>query len=359
LRLIITEKNDAAKKISGILGGTGVKAESYLKVPYYLFTDSEGLESAAVGLKGHVVQVDFPPEYAEWRKVEPRDLIDAPLVKTETAKSVVRAVKKLAVDATSLIIATDFDREGELIGLEALNLALEENGKLVRTVRRARFSALTAGEINRAFSNLDHLSEPLARAGEARQDIDLIWGATLTRFVSLATGRLGSQFLSVGRVQTPTLVLVAEREKERRAFVSEPFWVIKVELEHTGQRFSALHKEERFTDEARAQAIFDKLGTPGHGHCSQADLAQGPEARTVQYHQLHHGRHLSRLRRRRSHARRRGPVHGRPYQLPQDRQHGLSAVAGHEGSPGRPGARRVRARGGSTPQPRHLARQPG
>jgi DNA topoisomerase-1 len=216
-----------------------------------------------VGLKGHVVQVDFPPEFSEWRKVEPRELIDAPLVKTETAKSVVRTVKKLAADATSLIIATDFDREGELIGLEALNLAVEENSKLVRTVRRARFSALTAGEIKRAFSDLDHLSEPLAWAGEARQDIDLIWGATLTRFVSLATGRLGSQFLSGGGVQTPTLVLVAERERERRAFVSEPFWVVKVELESDGQRFSALHKEERFTDEARATSVFDKLATPG------------------------------------------------------------------------------------------------
>jgi DNA topoisomerase I len=263
LRLIITEKNDAAKKIAGILSGDGVRTESYLKVPYYLFTDTAGEASTAVGLKGHVVQVDFPPEFAEWRKVEPRELIDAPLVKTETAKSVVRTVKKLAADATSLIIATDYDREGELIGLEALNLAAEENARLIRSARRARFSALTAGEIKRAFSHLDHLSEPLARAGEARQDIDLIWGATLTRFVSLATGRLGSQFLSVGRVQTPTLVLIAEREKERRAFVSEPFWVVKVELESKGQRFSAIHKEERFTDEAKAKAVFDKLATPG------------------------------------------------------------------------------------------------
>jgi DNA topoisomerase-1 len=263
LRLIITEKNDAAKKIAGILAKGGVKEESYLKIPYYLFTDTEGQASACVGLKGHVVQVDFPPEFSEWRKVEPKALIDAPLVKTETAKSVVRAVKKLAVDASTLIIATDFDREGELIGLEALNLAVEENAKLVRTVRRARFSALTAGEINRAFSHLDQLSEPLARAGEARQDIDLIWGATLTRFVSLATSRLGSQFLSVGRVQTPTLVLVAEREKERRAFVSEPFWVVKVELDSGGQRFNAVHKEERFTDEARATAVFEKLASPG------------------------------------------------------------------------------------------------
>jgi len=263
LRLIITEKNDAAKKIAGILAKDGVKEDSHFRVPYYHFEDGEGQETVAVGLKGHIVQVDFPPEFSEWRKVEPKALIDAPLVKTETAKFVVRTIKKLAADASALIIATDFDREGELIGLEALNLAVEENPKLARTVKRARFSALTAGEINRAFSHLDHLSEPLALAGEARQDIDLIWGATLTRFVSLATSRLGSQFLSVGRVQTPTLVLVVEREKERRAFVPEPFWVVKVELDSAGQRFSAVHKEERFVDEARATAVFEKLATPG------------------------------------------------------------------------------------------------
>jgi DNA topoisomerase-1 len=263
LRLIITEKNDAAKKIAGILAKGSVKEAAYLKIPYYSFDDGQNGGTVIVGLKGHVVQVDFPPEYSEWRKVEPKALIDAPLVKTETAKSVVRTVKKLAVDASELIIATDFDREGELIGLEALNLAIEENPKLVRSVRRARYSALTAGDINRAFSRLDELSEPLARAGEARQDIDLIWGATLTRFVSLATSRLGSQFLSVGRVQSPTLVLVAEREKERRAFVPEPYWVIRVELDSGGQTFSAVHKTERFTDEAKARGIFEKIVGPG------------------------------------------------------------------------------------------------
>ncbi|MBN1461051.1 MAG: DNA topoisomerase I [Armatimonadetes bacterium] len=262
MQLIITEKNDAAKKIAGILADGALETESYFNIPYYLFTDRDERETAIVGLKGHVVQVDFPPEFSEWRKVEPKALIDAPLVKTETAKAVVRALKKLAAAATTLIIATDYDREGELIGLEALNLAAEANEKLVRGVRRARFSALTAGEITKAFTHLELLSEPLARAGEARQDIDLIWGATLTRFVSLATSRLGSQFLSVGRVQSPTLVLVAEREKERRAFVPEPFWVVKVELDSEGQRFSALHKEERFTDEARATEIFAKLAGP-------------------------------------------------------------------------------------------------
>jgi DNA topoisomerase-1 len=140
LQLIITEKNDAAKKIAGILAAGGIKHDSYLKVDYYNFKDAQDREITAVGLKGHVVQVDFPPEYSEWRKVEPRTLIDAPLVKTETAKSVVRTVKKLAAEADTLIIATDYDREGELIGLEALNLAVEENAKLVRPLDRGRAS---------------------------------------------------------------------------------------------------------------------------------------------------------------------------------------------------------------------------
>ena len=174
----------------------------------------------------------------------------------------VRAVKKLAKEADSLVIATDFDREGELIGLEALNIATEENEHLVRTVRRARFSALTPGEIKRAFAALDHLSEPLAHAGEARQDIDLIWGATLTRFVSLATSRLGNQFLSVGRVQTPTLVLIAEREKERRAFVSEPYWVVTVDLTAKGQRSRPRTRKSASPTRPGARAVFDKLAGP-------------------------------------------------------------------------------------------------
>ncbi|MCJ7797475.1 MAG: DNA topoisomerase, partial [Thermoleophilia bacterium] len=259
MRLIITEKNNVAAKIAEILAKGKLQQEAFLKVPYYIFTDESGEKNVAVGLKGHVLQVEFPEAFSDWRKVDPAALIDAPLIKGETAKSVVRAVRKLATDATSLVIATDYDREGELIGLEALEIAAGQNEHLFRTARRARFSALIAGEIRRAFDELDYLSEPLARAGEARQDIDLIWGATLTRFVSLATYRLGSQFLSVGRVQSPTLALIVEREKERRAFVPVPYWVLTVDLTARGHAFSAVHTEERFLDQARAQAVFDKL----------------------------------------------------------------------------------------------------
>jgi DNA topoisomerase I len=263
VRLIVTEKNIAADKIAAILARGKPQEEAFYKVPYYRFTDAEGRENVAVGLKGHVLQVEFPPEYSDWRKVDPSALIDAPLIKGETAKSVIRAIRKLATQADSLVIATDYDREGELIGLEALEIAGDENESLIRTARRARFSALTKGEVEHAFGELEYLSEPLARAGEARQDIDLIWGATLTRFVSLATSRLGNQFLSVGRVQSPTLGLIVQREKERRAFVPEAYWVVTADLKAKGLEFGAVHKQERFSSEEQAKAAYERAAGPG------------------------------------------------------------------------------------------------
>jgi DNA topoisomerase I len=170
-------------------------------------------------------------------------------------------LKKLAREADSVVIATDYDREGELIGADIKDLVLEANPGA--RISRARFSALTPPEIKGAFSNLDTLDENLAKAGEARQDIDLIWGAALTRFISLATTRLGQKFLSAGRVQSPTLALVVDREKEIKAFVPEDFWQIKVTCEHEGETFGARHKTERFGDEGEARAAFERLGEEG------------------------------------------------------------------------------------------------
>jgi DNA topoisomerase-1 len=82
---------------------------------------------------------------------------------------VAEAVKSLAKKASRVVIATDFDREGELIGVEALSLVFEANPKLVDHVERARFSALTPGEVGRAFDDLLEVSNELADAGEARR----------------------------------------------------------------------------------------------------------------------------------------------------------------------------------------------
>jgi DNA topoisomerase-1 len=272
MRLIVTEKNNSAKKIAEALSNGSNGADATFKVPFYTWTDENGEEQMTIGLKGHVLGPAFPEGYSNWQKTDLHDLIDAELIKEPTDKNVVKAIKKVAKEADELVIATDFDREGELIGLEALEEMLDSNpdlgsregtadGSLV--IQRARYSALTKEEIERAFGNLDTLSYPLANAGAARQDIDLLWGATLTRAVSLASRRFGSNFLSVGRVQSPTLGLIVEREMERRAHVAKPFWELFAKFEHPDGTFETHHTVDKFWDKAEADAAFAGTKAPG------------------------------------------------------------------------------------------------
>src|ERR687893_829855 len=257
MRLIISEKANAAKKIAQFLTEGPVKEGKHRSVPHHTFEWGDE-ECVSVGLKGHVLNPEYPEEYSNWQKVEPSNLIDAEIQKSVSEKGVAEAVRSLSKKADRVVIATDFDREGELIGVEALSLVFEANPKLMDHVERARFSALTPGEVSRAFDELMEVSNDLADAGEARQDIDLIWGATLTRWVSRATKRYGSAFLSVGRVQSPTLVLIAERERERRAFVPVPYWELEVHLKN-GEPFTVRHQTDRFEEEARAKSAYENV----------------------------------------------------------------------------------------------------
>jgi DNA topoisomerase-1 len=272
MRLIVTEKNNSAKKIAEALSNGTNGADKTYKVPFYTWTDAEGNEQMTVGLKGHVLGPAFPESYSNWQKTDLHDLIDAELIKQPTDKNVVKAIKKLAKGADELVIATDFDREGELIGLEALEEMLDANPALgsregtadgTLRIQRARYSALTKEEIERAFDELDELSYPLANAGAARQDIDLLWGATLTRAVSLASRRFGSNFLSVGRVQSPTLGLIVEREMERRAHVPKPFWELFAKFQHPEGSFEAHHAVDKFWEKAEADAALAGTSSPG------------------------------------------------------------------------------------------------
>ena len=131
MRLIVTEKNNSAKKIAEVLGAAdgGPKADKTFKVPFYTWTDADG-DHMTIGLKGHVLGPAFPEGYSNWQKTDLHDLIDAELIKEPTDKNVVKAIKKVAKEADELVIATDFDREGELIGLEALEEMLDANPTL-------------------------------------------------------------------------------------------------------------------------------------------------------------------------------------------------------------------------------------
>lgn len=312
MKLIVTEKNDAAGQIARLLSDSGKpKADKVYDTPVYRFRRG-GEDCVTIGLRGHILQPDFPPElkfndeegwfgvtaegevlpadvpdglarppYDTKRKPYLKDGIDikgwkiaslpylvwAPIEKTPAEKGIIRSLKNLAKKADSVVIGTDFDREGELIGSDALRQIREVAPDV--PVSRARYSAFTKAEIDHAFNNLVELDQDLADAGESRQYIDLIWGAVLTRYLTTARFSGFGNTRSAGRVQTPTLALVVERERERMAFKPEDYWVISGEASHGEEEpFKVSHTTARFWDKDAADAAY-------------ANVAQAKEARVT------------------------------------------------------------------------------
>ncbi|SDZ90115.1 DNA topoisomerase I [Haloplanus vescus] len=258
--LIITEKDNAARRIADILSDGSADADRVNGVNVYKWGGKR-----CIGLSGHVVGVDFPPEYDDWRDVEPVELISAEVEKRPTQENIVAALRRLARNASRIVIATDYDREGELIGKEAYELVRDVNDEA--PVDRVRFSSITDREVTEAFADPDDLDFDLAAAGEARQIVDLMWGASLTRFLSLSARQLGDDFISVGRVQGPTLKLIVDREREIDAFDPEDYWELFADLTKADETFEAQYfyldeddtEAERVWDEDRADAVHDVL----------------------------------------------------------------------------------------------------
>lgn len=187
------------------------------------------------------------------------------------------------------MIATDFDREGELIGSDALTCIREVNEEA--PVSRARYSAITKEEITRAFTNLVELDVDLAQAGASRQDIDLIWGAVLTRYLTLVKFAGYGNVRSSGRVQTPTLALIVARERERLAFVPEDYWVIKGDFSHKDLEFSANHATARFKVESEADQVMEHVAGATSARVAAIEKKQRKPGCpcSVQYHFAHGG----------------------------------------------------------------------
>ena len=321
MNLIVTEKNDAAAQIARLLSEGGKPAaDKVYNTPVYRFRWN-GEDCVTIGLRGHILEPDFPPElkfndeqgwfavsndgeilpadipdglarppYPSRRKPYLPDGIDikawkvaslpylvwAPIEKNPAEKEIIRSLKNLAKKASSVIIGTDFDREGELIGSDALRQVLDANPGL--PAYRARYSAFTKAEIDHAFANLVDLDQDLADAGESRQYIDLIWGAVLTRYLTMARYGGFGNVRSAGRVQTPTLALVVERERERLAFVPEDYWVISGEADKGADTFKIGHATARFKDEAAANAAFANVKDATSGTVTGVDRKSRKQA---------------------------------------------------------------------------------
>ncbi len=305
MKLVVTEKNDAAKQIAALLGASKPKTDKVYNTTVYRF-DVAGEEWVTIGLRGHILEPDFTPqllytkrggwqgvtadgealpaqlpdslarppfkkkkpftadgvELKGWKMDALPYLVYAPIEKLPKEKDIIRSLKNLAKKADSIVIATDFDREGELIGADALSCCREVNA--TAPVSRARYSAFTKAEIQGAFDNLVSMDDDLAEAGASRQDIDLIWGAVLTRYLTLVRFAGYGNVRSSGRVQTPTLALIVARERERMAFVPEDYWVIRGAFDagasagptagDGADAFEAPHATARFKEEAAAAA---------------------------------------------------------------------------------------------------------
>jgi len=255
--LIICEKNSAAIRIANILSKNKMKKGFSNRVPTFTF-QGNNTKYTVMGLRGHILTLDYQKQYNIWNKIPPVDLIDKEPYKRPEAQNIISTLHQLSKDIDEVIIATDYDREGELIGTEALDVIKQKRDDV--TIRRAKFSALTKTEIDDAFENLTDVDYNLSKSAETRQLIDLVWGATLTRFISLSSGQTGRDFLSVGRVQSPTLALIVGRELKILAFKPEPYWKLEATV-GTKPTFVATHEKARFQkeDEKELEAIMEKL----------------------------------------------------------------------------------------------------
>jgi len=254
--LIVSEKAIAGERIAELLADGKVNQKTVSGARVFEF-NWNGNEIKLVPLRGHISDVEYPKKYANWRGVDVRELINPGIILySEKEFQIINAIKELAPGAEKIIIATDADREGEAIGLEAITYAQQTNKEI--KVQRAYFSAIAKEDIDKSFNSLEKFDYNFAYSANARRELDLIWGAVLTRFLSIVSGQIGKDFLSVGRVQTPTLALIVDREKERLAFQSKKYWEIIAFCEKDKKEFEAMHQEEKFWDEKKALAVFNK-----------------------------------------------------------------------------------------------------
>ena len=229
--LVIAEKPSVGRDLAGVLPGAFVKHEGYL----------EGSEHIVTWAVGHLVQLADPDDYDEkFKKWKMADLPIVPdqfklVVRDERSKKQMNVVKRLLArdDVDTVVNACDAGREGELIFAY-----LYEKAGSHKPVKRLWLNSMTKRAIEEAFGSLRPGAD-LARleaAARSRSEADWIVGMNATR---AATIRLRSSFdgaVSLGRVQTPTLAILARREEEIRAFVPEPYWIVDALFEANGER---------------------------------------------------------------------------------------------------------------------------
>ncbi|MFT4313498.1 MAG: DNA topoisomerase I, partial [Candidatus Woesearchaeota archaeon] len=153
-------------------------------------------------------------------------------------------------------VATDYDIEGEVIGLMCVLHACKQ-----KDAHRMKFSTLTKSDLIKAYEQKSPtLDWGQALAGKTRHELDWYYGINLSRALSSAIRKAGQfKVLSSGRVQGPALKILVDKEKEISAFTPEPFIEIYADLLKSSQTIRAQHKDEKFFDIQKGKDIFGKI----------------------------------------------------------------------------------------------------
>jgi DNA topoisomerase-3 len=279
--LVIAEKPSVGRDLTRALPGAFQKHEGYLESDAHIVTWAVG----------HLVQLAEPDEYdAKYKKWRMADLPIVPdrfklVVRDERSRKQMTVITRLLKrdDVTEVVNACDAGREGELIFAWTY-----EKAGAKKPVQRLWLSSMTAAAIKAAFSTLRPASEfqLLEQAARARSEADWIVGMNATR---AATIRLRSSFdgaVSLGRVQTPTLAIIARREEEIRAFKPEPYWLVDAlfaadeERRYSGRYHAG--PQPRLKTAAEATAIVDAV-RDGRGEITKLEKTRRSEKAPLLY----------------------------------------------------------------------------
>lgn len=260
MRLYLCEKPSQAKDIAAVLGATRRGDGCWL-----------GANVTVTWCIGHLLETAPPDAYdARYKRWVLADLPIVPAqwkmtIKPKTA-SQYKAVKRLLAEAKELVIATDADREGEMIARE-----LVEHCRYRGPIQRLWLSALDEASIRKALAALKPGAETfnLYHSALGRSRADWLIGMNMSRLFTLLGRQSGYQgVLPVGRVQTPTLRLVVDRDRSIADFVPVAYWAIDVQLSHAGTAFTAQWRadpdacddQERCLNQAMAREAAQAMG---------------------------------------------------------------------------------------------------
>ncbi|MEM2930547.1 MAG: DNA topoisomerase I [Thermoproteota archaeon] len=255
--LIIAEKPEAARRISEALDSRSKPRRVGRLVPSFLVRNGD-LEILVTTALGHLYELatknrnrlDYPVFDYEWL---PKHIVE----KNRRLEKWLEEMNGMNSSVDYYVNACDYDIEGSLIGYNVLRFLYrvsEENNK----VFRMKLSTLTKKEIQEAFRKMKPgLDMGLVKAGEARHIVDFLYGINLSRALTKSVSRFvrTPYVLSVGRVQTPTLNLLAEREIAIETFIPLPYWVLKAEVIIDGKTYEATYEEDRVQSLPEARRI--------------------------------------------------------------------------------------------------------